>query len=143
MSSYRAFLPRKINYCPYMTHVIQQIRHLKIRSYDDMKRAVKDLCEENGGSQAYGIRVNNKERFMFFCYACLNIVTMSEARYDWTSSSEKDSRFESLQKRFFIGCIRHFCQKFCLLFHYFQFVYFDFVDFTVGSWKIFNLSYSF
>ena len=116
-----------------MMLVLKQIHDLKIRRYDVMKRAVNDLCERNGGSQVYGIRVDNKENVLFLCYTHLNIVTMPDARYDCASLSEKDLYFKSLQKQFCVGCIRHFCQIFCLLFHYFEFVYFDFVDFTVDS----------
>ena len=50
--------------------------------------------------------------------------------YDCTSLDEKDFYFDSLQKRFSVGCIRHFCQKFCSLF---PFVDFDFIDFNVNS----------
>ena len=91
MSSYGAFSPKKVYHCPCMTHVIKQIRNLKIRRYDDMKRAVEDLCGGNGGRQMYGICVDNKENVMLLYYAHLNIVAMSEVRYDCTSSSEKHS----------------------------------------------------
>lgn len=133
MPLYDAFSLRKVYHCPCMMHSIKQISDLKIRRYDDRKRAAKDLCGRNWGSQVYGIRVNNKENVMFLCYVYLNIVTMSEARCDCTLLNEKSLYFESLQKRFCVGCIRHFCKKICLLFHYFEFVYFDFVNFEVDS----------
>ena len=41
---------------------------------------------------------------------------MSEMRYGCTSQTHKDFYFDSVKKRFCVGCIRHFCQKFTFLF---------------------------
>lgn len=133
MPLYDAFSLRKVYHCPCMMHSIKQISDLKIRRYDDRKRAAKDLCGRNWGSQVYGIRVNNKENVMFLCYVYLNIVTMSEARCDCTLLNEKAYISNLYKKDFVLAASDIFAKKICLLFHYFEFVYFDFVNFEVDS----------
>lgn len=45
-------------------------------------------------------------------------------------TKQKDLYFEAMQKRFCLGCIRHFCEKFCSLL---TFADFCFGDFTVNN----------
>lgn len=107
-------------------HIINQISSLGIRRNCEMKGGIEDLRWGRSGGQVHGICVDNKANVMFFCYVHLNIVVMSKMRYDCTSLDEKDPYFDSLQKRFCVGCIGHFCQKFCSLLPFFDFDFFDF-----------------
>ena len=49
---------------------------------------------------------------MFLCETHLNIIVMSEMRYDCSSETSKDFYFESIKKHFCTGCLRHFCNNF-------------------------------
>ena len=111
-------------------HIINQISSLGICRNCEMERGIEDLRWGSSGGQVHSNCVNNKANIMFFCYVHLNNVAISKMSYDCTSLDEKDFYFDSLQKRFSVGCIRHFCQKFCSLF---PFVDFDFIDFNVNS----------
>ena len=43
---------------------------------------------------------------------------MSEAKFDCTSTCDKDIVFDALQKFFCRGCVRHCCQKLCGIYEF-------------------------
>ena len=77
-----------------------------IRKYSYIKQLISELCQ-GGGGKIYGVRVENKANAMIVYYVHLNIIPMSEMKYNYTSITEKVLYFEATQKRFCIGCIRH------------------------------------
>ena len=63
--------------------IIHQISSWDIRQLGDIRRAVEDLHRESSNGPIYSIRVNdNNENIMFLCQEHLNIIMMSEMRYD-------------------------------------------------------------
>lgn len=63
--------------------IIHQISSWDIRQLGDIRRAVEDLHRESSNGPIYSIRVNdNNENIMFLCQEHLNIIIMSEMRYD-------------------------------------------------------------
>ena len=67
---------------------------------------------------------------MFLCETHLNIIAMSEMKYDCTSCTAKDFYFISVDKRFCTGCMRNFDKS---LPFYFLFVEFRLIEFCVNS----------
>ena len=90
---------------------------------------MEDLHQGSGSGPIYSIHVDeNKENIMFVCQKHLNIIVMSEMRYNCTSNTAKYFYFVSVNKRFCTGCIKQFCQKFTFLF---PSVDFSLIDFCV------------
>lgn len=119
----------KVYSYPIMTQIIDQISKQDICGLDDLARAAEDLYQGIESRAIYFIRVDeNNENVMFFCEAHLNIIVLSEMRYDSTSETENNVYFDSVKKRFCVGCVRHFCQKFTYLFAH--------VDFSLVSFCV-------
>ena len=59
--------------------------------------------------------MNETRDCLFLCQPQLLITMMIEGRSDCTSSDEKDIVFDALQKRYGRGCVRHHCQKLCII----------------------------
>lgn len=65
----------------------------------------------------YSIRVNNnKENAMFVYQTHLNLIIMSETKYDCTSCTANGFYFVAVNQRVCTGCIRHFWLKYTFLF---------------------------
>lgn len=107
----------------------KQIADWDIRRLDDIRKTVEDLHRGSGSGPIYSIHIDeNKENAMFISQVHLNIIVMSEVRYNCSSNTAKDFYFSSVNKRFWTGCVRHFCQKFTFLF---LSVDFHLIDFCV------------
>ena len=94
---------------------------------DDIRRTVEDLHRGSQSEPIYSICVDNdKENAMFVCQANLNIIMISEMKYDCNSCTANDFYFVIVNKRLCKGCIRNFYQKYAFLFPSFDFSLVDF-----------------
>ena len=59
------FHQKKVSWCPCLTYIINQLSPLKICRYCNIKRAIEDLRQGNGGEQVYNIRVDSKKNVVF------------------------------------------------------------------------------
>lgn len=103
------FLAKKVHRYPCLLHVLHQVLNQDIQRLNDIKNAAEDPHWGSESGSLYFIYVDeNKENVMFLCEEYLNIIVMSEMRYYCNSETQKDFYFDSIKKRFCVGCIRHF-----------------------------------
>ena len=103
---------------------VNQDFYASIQNYNNVRKAIDNLCW-GGSGKIYGIHVKNKTNATIVCYTHLNIIALSEMKYNCTSCTEKELYFEATQKRFCPGFLRHLCEMYSLVF--------PFVDFTVNN----------
>lgn len=118
---YEKFFPEKVYYCTCLKNAIDEIYKNEVRCYSEMILAVSECFQ--GDSHLYFLRVQGKSNCLLLCQVHVIITLLSEAKFDCTSSKEKDLIFDSLTKRYCKSCVRHYCEKLCSIY---QFQFFSF-----------------
>ena len=85
-------------------NIIKQICDWDIHRLDSIRRVVEDLHRGSNSEPIYSICVdNNKGNAMFVYQTYLNIIVMSEMKYDCSSSTTNNFYFVAVNKRFCTG----------------------------------------
>ena len=77
--------------------------------------------ESNGCEQIFYLRVENKKSCIIMCQAHLIVTLFSKPKFDCASEADTDFFIESLQKHFWKGCVKKYCENMCKLYAFYDF----------------------